>query len=76
VRDRLAADESGVDHLVLAGDWTRNGIDGGCVEAAIRSGMQAAQTLMRRGSRMIVDETSIHTHLTAERKSENERSNA
>ena len=76
VRDRLAADQSGVDHLVLAGDWTRNGIDGGCVEAAIRSGMQAAQTLMRRGSRMIVDETSIHTHLTAERKIENERSNA
>ena len=35
VRHRLAADESGVDHLVLAGDWTRNGIDGGCVEAVI-----------------------------------------
>jgi uncharacterized protein with NAD-binding domain and iron-sulfur cluster len=76
VRDRLAADESCVDHLVLAGDWTRNGIDGGCVEAAIRSGMQAAQTLMWRGSRMIVDQPSINTHLTAERKIENERSHA
>jgi hypothetical protein len=46
VLDRLAADESGVDNLVLAGDWTRNGIDGGCVEAAVTSGMQAARALI------------------------------
>jgi uncharacterized protein with NAD-binding domain and iron-sulfur cluster len=43
--DRLAADESGVDNLWLAGDWTRNGINGGCVEAAVTSGMQAARAL-------------------------------
>jgi uncharacterized protein with NAD-binding domain and iron-sulfur cluster len=46
VADRLAADESGVANLVLAGDWTRNGIDGGCVEAAMTSGMQAARALI------------------------------
>jgi uncharacterized protein with NAD-binding domain and iron-sulfur cluster len=46
VLDRLAADESGVENLVLAGDWTRNGIDGGCVEAAVTSGMQAARALI------------------------------
>lgn len=74
VRHRLAADESGVDHLVLAGDWTRNGIDGGCVEAAIRSGVQAADALIQRGSRMLGDEPSAHTHFTPERKIENERS--
>ena len=28
-------DDSGFDNLVLAGDWTKNGIDGGCVEAAV-----------------------------------------
>jgi uncharacterized protein with NAD-binding domain and iron-sulfur cluster len=43
---RLAADEAGVANLVLAGDWTRNGIDSGCVEAAVTSGMQAARVLV------------------------------
>ncbi len=46
VADRLGAAESGVANLVLAGDWTRNGIDGGCVEAAMTSGMQAARALI------------------------------
>jgi hypothetical protein len=42
---RLRANESGFTNLVLAGDWTRNGIDGGCVEAAVRSGIQAAHAI-------------------------------
>lgn len=46
VGKRLAAGESGLENLVLAGDWTRNGIDGGCVEAAMTSGMQAARALI------------------------------
>jgi uncharacterized protein with NAD-binding domain and iron-sulfur cluster len=46
VADRLAADESGVENLLLAGDWTRNGIDAGCVESAVTSGMQAARALI------------------------------
>ncbi len=46
VSRRLASDESGVENLVLAGDWTRSGIDGGCVEAAVTSGMQAARALI------------------------------
>jgi uncharacterized protein with NAD-binding domain and iron-sulfur cluster len=48
VRHRLRADElkGTVKNLVLAGDWTRNGIDGGCVESAVASGMQAAQALI------------------------------
>jgi hypothetical protein len=44
--DRLAAGESGVENMMLAGDWTRNGIDGGCVEAAVTSGLQAARALI------------------------------
>jgi uncharacterized protein with NAD-binding domain and iron-sulfur cluster len=45
VEHRLGADESGFDNLKLAGDWTRNGIDGGSVEAAATSGMQAARAI-------------------------------
>jgi uncharacterized protein with NAD-binding domain and iron-sulfur cluster len=43
---RLPSDRSGFDNLVLAGDWTRNGIDAGCVEAAAVSGLQAAHKLI------------------------------
>ena len=46
VFDRLAAHESGLANLVLAGDWTRNGIDAGCVESAMTSGLQAARALI------------------------------
>ena len=43
VEHRLPSGDSGFDNLVLAGDWTANGIDGGCVEAAVISGMDAAR---------------------------------
>jgi len=36
---------SGVTNLYLAGDWTRNGINGGCVEAATMSAMQTARAI-------------------------------
>lgn len=42
---RLRADESGFQNLVLAGTWTRNGINSGCVEAAVMSGMAAARAI-------------------------------
>jgi uncharacterized protein with NAD-binding domain and iron-sulfur cluster len=45
VESRLRADQSGFSNLVLAGDWTRNGIDGGSVEAAVTSGMQASRAI-------------------------------
>ena len=45
VKHRLPSGESGFENLVLAGDWTRNGIDGGCVEAAVISGIEAAAGL-------------------------------
>jgi uncharacterized protein with NAD-binding domain and iron-sulfur cluster len=45
VEHRLPSDDSGFENLTLAGDWTRNGIDGGCVEAAVISGIEAAAAL-------------------------------
>jgi uncharacterized protein with NAD-binding domain and iron-sulfur cluster len=45
VRYRLGADESGLSNLVLAGDWTRNGMDIGAVEATVMSGMLASRAI-------------------------------
>ncbi len=45
---RLPSGDTGFANLVAAGDWTRNGIDGGCVEAAAISGVLAASALILR----------------------------
>ena len=45
---RLRADESGFDNLYLAGDWTDNGLNAGCIEAATLSGLQAANAILGR----------------------------
>ncbi len=44
-RHRLAPGGSGFENLVLAGDWTATSLSAGCAEAAIESGMLAAQAL-------------------------------
>ena len=46
---RLRPDESGYDNLVLAGDWTDCGMNAGCIEAAVMSGLEAANALLGRG---------------------------
>ena len=50
---RLHAARSGFANLWLAGDWTQNGINAGCVEAAVISGKQAAAGILRRPSSAI-----------------------
>lgn len=45
---RLDPEDSGFQNLVLAGDWTHNDIDGGCVEAAVISGLRAGEALIGR----------------------------
>ena len=47
-RCRLESDKSGFDNLYLAGDWTYTGLNVGCVEAAVMSGLQAAQGIRAR----------------------------
>ena len=44
-RHRLAPGRSGFANLAIAGDWTACGLDAGCVEAATRSGIQAARAI-------------------------------
>jgi uncharacterized protein with NAD-binding domain and iron-sulfur cluster len=46
VEKRLWPGASGFANLALAGDWTRNFIDGGCVEAAVISGLLAARFVL------------------------------
>lgn len=48
---RLRSDESGFDNLYLAGDWTDNGINAGCIEAAVLSGLQAANAMVGHARR-------------------------
>ena len=43
---RLRPGGSGLENLVLAGDWTHTGFDVGAVEAAVMSGRQAARALL------------------------------
>jgi hypothetical protein len=52
VQYRLRPGESGFANVFLAGDWTLNGIDGGCVEAAVLSGMQAAAAITGASGRV------------------------
>lgn len=45
---RLRPDDSGFANLFLAGDWTDCGINAGCIEAAVVSGLQAANGVLDR----------------------------
>jgi uncharacterized protein with NAD-binding domain and iron-sulfur cluster len=47
-RYRLRSDESGYDNLFLAGDWTDSGMNAGCIESAVLSGLQAANAVLGR----------------------------
>ena len=58
VEYRLAPDDCGFSNLFLAGDWTRCGINAGCVEAATISGLMAARGLTGRPIE-IVGETDL-----------------
>jgi len=42
---RLKPGDSGFSNVVLAGDWTYNAINAGCVEAAVTSGMAASRAI-------------------------------
>jgi len=43
---RLRSDDSGFANMALAGDWTDNGLNAGCIEAAVLSGLKAANAVI------------------------------
>ena len=55
---RLPSDSSGFDNLYLAGDWTYNGLNAGCVEAASMSGMQVSRAICGQPAE-IIGETDL-----------------
>jgi geranylgeranyl pyrophosphate synthase/uncharacterized protein with NAD-binding domain and iron-sulfur cluster len=45
---RIAPDDTGFERLTIAGDWTWNALNVGCVEAAVTSGQLAANAISGR----------------------------
>jgi uncharacterized protein with NAD-binding domain and iron-sulfur cluster len=45
---RISPLDTAVDNLTVAGDWTANGLNVGCVEAAVMSGQLAAHAVSGR----------------------------
>ncbi len=45
-RHRIEPGGTGFANLAIAGDWTACGLDAGCIEAATRSGVQAARAIL------------------------------
>jgi uncharacterized protein with NAD-binding domain and iron-sulfur cluster len=45
IRHRISPLDMGFDNLTIAGDWTRTGLDSGCIESAVISGLLAAHAL-------------------------------
>ena len=55
---RRRADESGINNLLLAGDWLRTGLSLGCAEGAVMGGLQASQALCGRPLNIVGDENT------------------
>ncbi len=52
-RYRLRPGQSGFRNLYLAGDWTKTGLDLGCIESAVMSGMIASRAISGSPERVI-----------------------
>lgn len=48
LKHRISPLDLSFDNLTIAGDWTQSGLDSGCVESAVMSGMLAAHALSGR----------------------------
>lgn len=59
-RYRLRADGAGFENLFLAGDWVRNHLNAGCVEAATIGGLLAARAISGQAVAIVGDEAERH----------------
>jgi uncharacterized protein with NAD-binding domain and iron-sulfur cluster len=50
IRYRLSPLDMTFDNLTIAGDWTATGLDTGCIESAVMSGLLAAHAISRQPS--------------------------
>lgn len=64
---RLFADDTGFSNLHVAGDWTRTGLDAGCVEAATMSGLQAARAILGQTHPILGESPLYRARLAARR---------
>jgi uncharacterized protein with NAD-binding domain and iron-sulfur cluster len=48
IQYRISPMDIDFDNLTVAGDWTRSGLDSGCIESAVMSGLLAAHALSGR----------------------------
>ena len=46
IRTSAQPSDSSFSNMLLAGDWTLNGVNAGCAESAITSGMLASRALV------------------------------
>ncbi|MES2935775.1 MAG: NAD(P)-binding protein [Pseudomonadota bacterium] len=53
---RLAANQSGYENLFLTGDWIKNGLNVGCVEASVMAGMQTSRAISGYPQKIIGDD--------------------
>jgi len=56
---RLHPDDSGFNNLFLAGDWTDNGLNAGCVEAAVMSGMQVSRAIASYPEKIVAEDDTL-----------------
>ncbi len=59
---RLDPANSGFSNLFLAGDWTRSGLNGGCVEGAVMSGLAAARAILGSAQEVHGFEPTLSAH--------------
>ena len=45
LKSRMKVDGTGVDGLLFAGDWVRNGVEAGSIESATMAGLEASRAI-------------------------------
>jgi uncharacterized protein with NAD-binding domain and iron-sulfur cluster len=67
-RVRLVTNETRFGNLLLAGDWTLNGLNAGTVEGSVMSGLQAAREICGRPKTIYGEPVLVKERITRARK--------